>query len=202
MKHRAWLFSCALALGVVAACGGADQNPLLDDSGSPVDSSVPDDATKPQPDGSVVDVVANDGPIIEDVVTVDVPVGPPDSHIQCGPTITCSAQTQICCHHTQSVTQWECVSDQTDCNAFGDVPIGCSSHENCVSQGVANDVCCADSINTGQCNAASSVSCQATCDPQSGQFQVGCSTNDPCAGNQTCKASTCSLVGYNICVAQ
>lgn len=197
MKVWAWLSACGIGLSLVA-CGGVDQSPLLDDSGTPgSDASVTQDSG-PGDDATTKDVVVLDAPPIEDVVTVDVPIGPQDSRIQCGTVLTCSAQNEVCCHHTQSLTQWECVTDASQCNSFGDVALSCSGHENCVSQGVESDICCADTSDNGNCTVATAVSCQSTCDGNSGQFQVGCSTNDPCQSG-TCHASTCSLPGYNIC---
>jgi hypothetical protein len=198
MKGSAWLVVGGVVCGLFVACGGADQTSLLGDDGggSGKDGSVSEGG--PGPDGA-----ANDAPVVKDVVTVDVPVGPGDSHIQCGPSLTCSAQNEVCCHHTFGTTtqQWECVQDASSCNNYGDVPIECSSHENCVSQGLASYVCCADTTyNGGQCNVATDVSCQSACDPNSGQFQVGCGTNDPCPVNQSCIQSSCSLIGYDICI--
>ncbi len=190
----AWLSGLSAC---VLACGGADQTNLLTDSGDQQDASV-------QPDVSGNDVttqdVTIDSPVPKDVVTVDVPVGPPDSKITCGQTLTCNAKTQICCHHTQSINQWECVTDLTACSNPTDVPIACSGHANCVSQGTPSDICCADLQNNGTCAVAVDVSCQATCDPTAGQVQVGCSSTDLCPSTDpTCKASTCTLPGYNIC---
>ena len=204
MRFWASLSMAVLGAGAIAACGGADQSSLLDDSGAqqpPPDASVTKDSSTTV-DAGTDDVTVQDV-TIPDVVTVDVPTGPADSLIACGGNLTCSAQTQICCHHAESVTQWECVTDASDCNGVGDVPIGCSGHDNCVSQGEPNDICCADTqFNGSSCSVATDVSCQATCDANAGQFQVGCSNNDPCQGTDVCKQSTCSLVGYDICVSQ
>lgn len=201
MVFRAWLWTGALVCGSLVACGGVEQSQLFDDAGpSPQkDASAQPDTSQNPPDASiVVDAAPLDAPVIDDVVTVDVPVGPPDSLIQCGKT-TCSAQTQVCCYHSAATTQqYECVSDLTDCNNDGDVPIGCSSQANCASQGQPNDICCGDTQYDGQCSVATAVSCQATCDQQT-QIQVGCD-QDACPSGQSCKQSICSLVGYYICV--
>jgi hypothetical protein len=192
-------FVCALL--ATLGCGGVDQTSLLGDGGSGgPDASAQDVATTM--DSSIMkDSATIDSLPPMDVVTVDVPVGPPDSLIQCGPSTTCSAQTQLCCHHTNTVPEWQCVTDVSACSNAGDVPIGCSGTSNCVSQGNPTYICCADLVDDGTCGVASDVSCMAACDPTMGQTQVGCSTTDPCQSTQTpvCKASTCTLPGYNIC---
>jgi len=194
----------ALLFGLVClalACGGADQTSLLTDSGDQQqDASTQADAN-PNDVATLQDTTVNDSPTVNDVVTVDVPIGPADSKIECGSSaLTCSAQTQICCHHTVTTPEWQCVANASDCNGNGDVPIGCSSHANCVSQGTPSDICCADLQDNGSCAVAVDVSCQATCDPMAGQVQIGCSTSDPCpVSDPVCKASTCTIPGYNIC---
>jgi hypothetical protein len=193
-----WRVSVVFVFPALAfACGGADQSPLLGGDGGgppPVDAGGQDVAM--QQDTGAMDVVS-----VKDVVTVDVPVGPPDSKIQCGPSLTCSAQNEVCCHHTASITAWECVTDVSACNNAGDVPIGCSSHDNCTSQGEPSYICCADVQQGTMCVVATDVSCMATCDSSMDQIQVGCSTTDACLDptTPTCKSSTCTLPGYNIC---
>ena len=180
---------------LLAGCGGADPSTLFDDAGN--DEGV---------DASTVDVVANPPDVVTpDVASIpDVTVqetGPADSQILCGPTLRCHAQTETCCDHTVAVSQWECVTDPSQCANTGDIPIACSGHDNCVSQGTPDYICCADTVNNGTaCAAATDVSCQATCDPTAAQTQVGCSTTDPCpSATPVCKQSTCTLPGYNIC---
>jgi hypothetical protein len=194
MKQWTWL-----SLLLCSACGGADQSNLFNDAGDQVDAGSQMDSAATDT-GSQNDVTVPDSPATKDAV-VDVPVGPGDSKIKCGPTLTCSAQTQLCCHHPQSLNNpYECVADISSCSGVTDVPIGCSDHENCVSQGVSSDVCCANTQNNGQCAVATDISCMSTCDPNAGQVQVGCSSTDPCPSTQTCKVSTCTLVGYPICL--
>ncbi len=201
MTQRTLLLATVAALAsALVACGGADQNPLLGeggvlDSSAPADASVPD--TAPPSDATVID---SPGPA--DVNTVDVPVGPKDSRIMCGTSLTCSAQTEVCCHHTSSIKPYECVATVGDCANPDDIPISCSMHDNCASQGNPTYVCCGDiTSNSGACSTLGDVSCQATCDPQSDQLQVGCSGTDPCpTDTPNCKVSTCTLPGYNICV--
>ncbi len=199
-------WTCLLAFTV--ACGGADQSTLLQDSGQQQqqpDGSVPVDSGAP--DNTVVDAVA-DVPVIQDVVTVDVPVKPADSKIQCG-TSTCSAQTQLCCYHVGNTTkQYECVSALSDCQGTNDVPVNCSNGDNCASQGNPGYICCAQtggppnpSLQCGNSTSAASVACQATCDIQQGEFEVGCSVQlQNCHDNNlTCALSACSLPGFDIC---
>jgi hypothetical protein len=172
---------------------------LLGDAGTQqqMDSSMQadtggNDAAAPQ------DATA-DVPIIKDAMP-DISIGPPDSFIQCGPTLTCSAKTAVCCDHTLSSTEWQCVASVSACNNAGDVPISCSSHDNCVSQGTPGDICCANLVDNGTCGVPTTVSCMATCNPNMDQTQIGCGTGDPCPTDEpTCKASTCTLPDYNIC---
>jgi hypothetical protein len=160
------------------------------------DSTTPDATTNP-------DASVDDAPTMIDAVTVDVPVKPADSMIQCGTTLTCSAQTQVCCHHSQSISKpYECVSSISDCAEPADVPIGCSGVANCVSQGTPSYICCANTANTGACETATDVSCMATCDTGGTQLKIGCSGSDPCPTNAPmCRMSTCSLSGYLFCAA-
>jgi len=205
---RLFLLELGLAWAV-AACGGADQSTLLADggSGSGNDGGNGADVTVPPKDsGPAQDVNAPSDVSVVDVVTVDVPVGPPSSKIRCGTTLTCDAQTQICCHHTFSAQQYQCVTSLNDCAASGDVPISCSSNDNCISQGTPSYVCCANVGGTGSGNCANSaiatdVSCQADCTQQN-QVPVGCDTNlQNCADPQLqCITSQCTLPGYDICI--
>jgi hypothetical protein len=201
-----------LGLGlVVAACGGTDQSTLLADGGgtNPGDDggSQPDVTVPPQDAAPTQDAVAPQDSSVVDVVTVDVPVGPPDSKIQCGTNLTCDAQTQICCHHMFSAQQYQCVASINDCAASGDVPIACSSNDNCVSQGTPSYTCCATVGGQGQGTCSNStvafdVSCQADCTQQD-QVPVGCNKQPntcPDPQNQTCITSQCTLPGYNICI--
>jgi hypothetical protein len=205
VKRITWLLGAAF----VVACGGADQTTLLDDSGAP-DQSTGVDASQPPPDAGINDATLppddapSDAPTIIDVVTVDVPIKPIDSQIQCG-TTTCSAQTQLCCHHTGNInTPFECVAGFNDCKDTGDVPINCSTPANCASEGDPGDVCCAEPGGpplNGGCTgftSPSSVGCKATCTGQ-GEFIVGCTTQLDCPNTETCGQSTCSLPGYEIC---
>ena len=200
-----------LELGLVwavAACGGTDQSTLLADGGnsSGNDGGNGADVTVPQKDsGPAQDVNAPSDVSVVDVVTVDAPVGPPDSKIQCGNS-TCDAKTQVCCGHY--ATQWTfgCVATLGDCSNTGDVPITCSTDDNCVSQGQPGYVCCATvggqgSGTCGNSTLASVVQCQATCTQQN-EVPVGC---DPqlqnCVDPQAqCIKSQCTLAGFNICI--
>jgi hypothetical protein len=172
---RCAVYVCLL---LAVGCGGADPTTLEDDGG-----------TQGGPDVSVQDV------------TVTNEVTMPPVQIKCGPSMGCDAKTEVCCNHT-SMSTWECVSDISQCQNFGDVPISCSSHDDCVAQGTPSYICCADlGPSNGTCNPATDVSCQATCDPSQAQDQVGCTSTDPCQSTLTpvCKVSTCTLPGYSIC---
>lgn len=204
MKNRSWLVVC----GFVVACGGAIDSPLLEDSGtSGNDASTQPDVGPPTEAGKK-DVDVQDAPTVQDVVTVDVPVGPPDSQIHCGQS-TCSAQTQVCCATYGTTTTFQCVGSLGDCSGSNQVPISCSSGDNCTSQGNAGFICCATSGGPQNPNPVCSqydtpvqVQCQQTCDAQQGEFQVGCNpqqTQSCIDPNQVCIASKCTLPGFGIC---
>ena len=206
--NRFWI--AALAAGVVA-CSGADGTGLLDDSGtqptddgstaldaSPnqdgttvVDASQPDDVEHPK-DASVVDAAP------------DVPIGPPDSKIQCG-TSSCSAQNETCCWHQSSTTKpFECVKSTSSCAGMYDVVMTCSTPDNCASQGNAGFQCCATGGNLGwnTCSGydvASAVTCKASCDPT--DYELGCSVQQQnCSDSlQKCVVSKCTVPGETMC---
>ena len=179
---------------VLCGCGGAVQSPLLGDGGTNqgLDSGEGIDATADvsQPDVTTKDVGAKD--VAPDAPTLT-------AKIACGPSLKCDAVTEICCDHVGSGSQWECVTDVSQCNGGSDVPIECSNHEDCVAQGTADYICCANTVQGGSCTQVTDVSCMATCDPNAGQIQIGCSMTDPCPNAGVCKISTCSLPGYPIC---
>ena len=202
----------SLALGLIvcasfAACGGADSSQLFDDGGQAQSDATaqPDtgggkDGGNPDKDVTVQDVVVVD-------VAPDVPIKPADSNIHCGSS-TCSAQTQVCCATYGTTTTYKCVASASDCTGTQQVPISCTNGDNCASQGNAGYICCG-SPNGPQspnqsCNGfamASSVQCQATCDAQIGEFEVGCSPQlQNCLDTQqSCINSQCTLPGYTLC---
>jgi hypothetical protein len=206
MKRFAWLFIGSVACVSFAACGGADQTSLLTDSGSnPQDATQTD--TGPGVDAGKKDTgpSVDSGPIA-DVVTVDVPVGPADSKIHCGNT-ACSAQTEVCCMTVGNPNTFACVGSVNDCQGANDVPITCSSSENCASQGSPGDVCCGlpngPNSQNPSCNnfsMASMTQCQTSCDPQQGEFEMGCTLQpNSCTNGQTCITSVCTIPGYTLC---
>jgi len=191
-----------------AACGGADGTQLFDDAGEPQnDATAPDtgggkDGGNPDKDVTVQDVV------VVDVPTVDVPIKPVDSKIHCG-TTSCSAQTQVCCATFGTTTTWACVSSVNDCQGTQQVPVTCTSQDNCASQGQAGDICCASgqgpfnqNPNCQNFSTAAQVQCQSTCDSNAGEFEVGCSTQTQnCVDTQQqCITSQCTLPGLTICI--
>jgi hypothetical protein len=210
MKRLAWLFISGLACAGFAACGGAEQSQLFNDSGQTPeqDATQPDTSTGPDAGPTKDTGPSQDVTPIPDVVTVDVPVGPPDSKIHCGNT-TCSAQTEVCCVTIGNPNTYACVGSVNDCNGTNDVPIACSSADNCASQGNAGYICCGSPngppSGNPSCNnfsTASQVQCQATCDAQQGEFEVGCSTQlQNCSDTQQqCITSQCTLPGYTLCI--
>ncbi len=192
---------------LVAACSGSDGTGLLGDGGNQQDVAVVNDAavqdTSPQNDATVQDVVTNDVTVID--APIDNHVGPPDSKIQCGPSLTCSAQTQACCWHMASnVKPFECVSDVSACNGTNDVPMTCSNTDNCASQGNPSYACCATGGNfgVGQCSGydvATVVACKSACDVT--DYQVGCDVKTQnCSDSlQTCIVSKCTAPSDTIC---
>jgi len=181
---------------VAIACGGAEQTSLLGDSGPEMDASMQQADTGGSDTSMTQDVTVNDAPIVKDA-TIDSPIIA-DSLIQCGPYLSCPAKTSICCDHSVAAT-WQCVANASACAGAGDIPIACSSHDNCVSQGTPGDICCGNVMNNGACEVATAVSCMATCDPAT-QVKIGCGTLDPCPSQApNCRVSTCTLPGYEFC---
>jgi serine/threonine protein kinase len=121
--------------------------------------------------------------------------------IQCGDTLTCNGSGAICCEHTVT-GRFECVANVLSCSNEGDVPIRCSDKAGCVAQGMPNAVCCAHAaLFSGQvCTRPIEVSCQPSCSPVD-HIKVGCSPST-CGANEVCVNSTCSMPGYDICVAR
>ncbi len=214
MNRFLWA-SCALA-SCAWACSGSDGNGLLGDSGpnpqddasSPNDSSAPsDDATSPQDSSSPLDASTQPDVIaIVDASQPDVNKGPPDSKIQCGSQITCSAQSETCCWHMgNTVKPYECVTSINSCTGATDVPITCSTPDNCASQGNAGYQCCATGGNFGtgqQCSGydvATVVACKSTCDFS--DYEIGCSVQQQnCSDNlQTCVVSKCTDPSATMC---
>ena len=197
-----------MVCGAFAACGGADATQLFDDAGQPQTDATAQDTGGGKDGGNPEkDVTTQPDVVVVDVVTVDVPVGPPDSKIHCGST-TCSAQNEVCCASFGTTTTYKCVATLGDCSGAQDVPISCTSADNCASQGNAGYICCASgqgpvnqNQNCQQFSVAAQVQCQATCDANSGEFQVGCSTQQQnCIDTaQSCITSQCTLPGLNIC---
>jgi len=208
-RHMGRVASLLLSVvGFVAftACSGADGSQLFDDAGQPENDATAAPDTGGNKDGGTQDVTVQDV-VVVDVVTVDVPVGPPDSKIHCG-TSTCSAQTQVCCATFGQTTTYACVSSTSDCQGTNQVPISCTSGDNCASQGNSGDICCASGqgfINPNPTcqgyDTVAQVMCQSTCDINQGEFEVGCSTQTQnCNDNtQTCITSKCTLPGLTIC---
>jgi hypothetical protein len=196
----------AFISGLLVACGGADGSQLFDDAGQPENDATAPDTGGGKDGGDTQDVTVQDVTVV-DVQTVDVPIGPADSKIHCG-TTSCSAQTQVCCATFGSTTTYACVSSPSDCQGAEQVPISCTSGENCASQGNGGDVCCASGqgpINPSPTcqgfDTVAQVVCQTSCDVNQGEFEVGCSvqTQDCVDTTATCITSKCTLPGITIC---
>jgi len=201
----------AAVTGLLAGCSGTSSDLLADSGAGPAPG---DDASATQPDASSsgVDATApqdagtgpDDAGTIHDA-TPDVQTGPPDSKIQCGSQLSCSAQSQLCCWHMGNVNKpYECVSDISGCSGTSDVPMTCSSPDNCASQGNAGYQCCATGGNfgSGQCYAydvASVVACKPTCDVT--DYEIGCSVQQQNCSDQlsTCIVSKCTVPGDTMC---
>lgn len=199
-------------LGTFAtACSGTDGTGLLGDSGTQNqdDAAQTQDDASTQNDAGVEDATTTSDASTEDAhvvdATPDTHVGPPDSKIQCG-TSTCSAQNEMCCWHQASTTKpYECVSGVSACAGTYDVPMTCSTPDNCASQGNPTYQCCATGGNFGsgtQCGGfdiASLVACKATCDQT--DYELGCSVKQQnCSDSlQTCVVSKCTVPGITMC---
>jgi hypothetical protein len=198
--------SCVPFVLLLAACSGSDATGLLGDSGTQPDVSIVDagaQETSTQNDAATEDVNVQDA--VADV-TLDLNIGPADSRIQCGPSITCSAQQQACCWHMgNNTTPFECVTDVSSCNGTYDVPMTCSTPDNCASQGNPSYSCCATGGNFGmgsQCegyDVATVVACKSSCAIT--DYQVGCSVKSQnCSDTtQTCVVSKCTVPDDTFC---
>jgi hypothetical protein len=207
MRSLVSLFLGALGCVTFAACGGADGTQLFDDAGQPVKDATAQDTGGGTDGGNPDKDVTVEDAVVVDAVTVDVPVGPPDSKIHCG-TASCSAQNQVCCATFGTTTTYACVASESACQGSDQVPISCSSNDNCASQGNSGFVCCASgqgpqnpNVNCQQFTTTAQVACQATCDANQGEFQVGCSvqTQNCIDTSQSCITSQCTLPGLTIC---
>ncbi len=210
-----WRYFSVLGTGLLLACSGSNPNDLLGDgglSGPDTGTVLPNDDASSPPDDGGSDATVTDANDTKDAQVVvdaapDVPVGPPDSKVQCGPNLTCSAQTQLCCHHTSStINPYECVTNASSCAAIDDVPIACSTPSNCASQGNPSYKCCATggAFGTGQCynyDVATSVACKPDCTSGLDDYEIGCSVQQQnCSDSlQTCVVSKCTLPGYTMC---
>ncbi|HEY1960230.1 MAG TPA: hypothetical protein VGH28_31690 [Polyangiaceae bacterium] len=204
MNRFFWL---ALAGAVCAACSGVSSD-LLGDSGAPEqDSAAPQlDASHEEHDAaSTEDASVPKEASVIDVGQPDVWTGPPDSKIQCGPQLGCSAQNEMCCWHMASSSKpYECVSNANDCAGTYDVPMTCSSTDNCASQGNAGYQCCATGgqFGFGQCSGydvATVVACKASCEVT--DYEIGCSVQQQnCSDSlSTCVVSKCTAPGDTMC---
>ncbi len=203
--------SIAVLATFAVACSGADNSGLLVVPGDDSGSQPQEDASSTGPDASAtVDAsVTPDASVVTDAsvvidATPDVYVGPADSKILCGQS-TCSAQNEVCCWHQGSTTKpFECVSSASACVGLYDVPITCSTTDNCASQGNAGYQCCATGGNTGwgTCSGydiASGVACKPSCDMT--DYEIGCSVQKQnCTDSlQTCVTSKCTFPGATMC---
>jgi len=211
MKSFSHAALAAIAGALVAGCSGISSDLLVDsgsqpqddaasvvDSSAPVEASSGEDATAPE-DASVPEEAS----VVD--ATPDVHTGPPDSKIQCGPNLGCSAQNEMCCWHMESTNKpYECVSDISGCSGTYDVPMTCSSPDNCASQGNAGYQCCATGGNygEGQCYAydvATVVACKSSCGIT--DYEIGCSVQKQnCSDSlETCVVSKCTVPGDTMC---
>lgn len=205
--NRFWILP-ALAL---VACSGTDGTGLLGDSGgnpqddaSSLDASSTTDAIAPD-DASTLDASTPDVTSILEASVPDAHIGPPDSKIQCGSQLSCSAQSEMCCWHMNSTNKpYECVTSVGSCSGIYDVPITCSNPDNCASQGNPGSVCCATGgqLGLGQCSSydvATVVACKSTCDFT--DYEIGCSIQQQnCSDDlQTCVTSKCTDPGATMC---
>jgi hypothetical protein len=193
-KTRTFLF---FAVAVAAGCGGASQSDLLtSDGGGGADAAV---------DNRVPDSGKNDV-TIKDVAT-EMP--PPDQGVDCPGQGFCMVPSQVCCLDTSTGSaMFSCTSADGDAGTGDDggvavcmaLSIPCDDATDCATAGMAGDVCC---VTAGANDTAASVMCTstATCDMQ-GHARV-CNPNGPadqCPNGKTCRMSTKTLPGYNLCL--
>jgi hypothetical protein len=208
MKRFSFIAAAAAAGLLATGCSGVASD-LLGDSGAPTEDAGATVDGAAGSDGGIVEKDATASEAGEDATVVDaapdVHVGPADSKIQCGPQLGCSAQNEICCWHmASSVTPYECVSSIGDCSGTYDVPMTCSSTDNCASQGNDGYQCCATTGNygMGQCygyDVATVVACKPSCDVT--DTEIGCSVQQQNCSDpyQTCIVSKCTAPGDTMC---
>lgn len=196
MIRRALLWlPCVVA---AAACGGANEIPLLDDSGSPEqpDSTAPDDAS-PEPDATTDDAKPpNDGGAADAIPDKDSSTYV-DPGIACG-NDECDPSQDLCCrtvtsYYPQVTYGYACeaLSDVVKCAAGAG--IYCDDDHDCDG----GELCCGD-LNY---NGYAKVSCKPTCTGTVYGYQQihFCDPKAPdCDGSQTCVAST-QAPGYFVC---
>jgi hypothetical protein len=125
--------------------------------------------------------------------------GAPTGKLTCG-TGECTPGTEVCCRTGVAAPfDYEC---SVDACPSGALSIPCDNTAQCTVLGSPEDVCCgtygADSkINQISCLPASE--CTTTSDRTS-----LCNKNaqDPCPTGETCKTSTLTLPGYDLCIPQ
>lgn len=172
----------------VVACGGIDEPDLFGSSDGGIVFST---------DAGGDDARAKDSGPKDSGPPVD--AGPPLGSVTCPGTSPCSiAEGQGCCFSPSSA-DGTCASSASDCS--GDtIAVPCDSTQDCTDQGFPDTLCCAQADQSGL---VTSVSCVApiNCNAVNGQTNL-CdpAAADPCPKGGTCKPSTQSIPGYNICV--
>ena len=197
----------ALVLGsaLLFACGGAT---VTDLQGNPpagqdagVDTSVVKDSSVVD-EGIGVDVTPPPPPPIE-AGPPDVGPPPPDpAPIVCGQNLAtaslkCDANKEVCCRTGTGVQMTVACTPGNGCTNAS-VPLACSTTATCTALGLVGNVCCG--------NVANSLVTSAKCVPAGNCPGTGttirlCDKNGPnvCPVNPTCKTSSYTLAGYDIC---
>jgi hypothetical protein len=223
MNARFLLFTLAVGVGAVTACGGAEDTGLFapgddtsgggggTDSGSTPDSAP--DSTTPirdggtgtdtgvtQPPDSSTSVDATPPP--HDSAPPPVDSAPPDPGVQCSaaPSGYCDVPSESCCIAGlgTSVTPVGTCSQSGDC--FTGVEVPCDNAAECdeIDPG-QGEVCCGT---TDQAGVTTNVACAAPSDCTDQTNVILCDPTDtnPCPQGTTCRKSTRTLPNYYLCL--
>jgi hypothetical protein len=176
-------FLAVLGMGL-GACGGAAPSNLLDPTGG--DAALVAEGASPAMDAARQNDASHDA-------GAPAPVdagGPSAPTVRCPGTSNCAVPGQVCCRTDAGAS----CTTAASCSA---VAIPCDKATDCEAAGHAGLVCCLTAAPLGvACKAASA--CTST---QSST--IVCDSADggtgPCPSGLSCKPSTQTLPGYNIC---
>lgn len=194
--------------GFLVACGGAT---VTDLQGNP-----PPGGQDAGTDTSVV----KDSSVIDEGIGVDVSPPPPPPPIDAGPpdvikppdiapivcgqalataSMKCDANKEVCCRSGSGVQMTVACNSGSTCPNVGSVPLACSTTTTCTALGLVNNVCCGTVNGNSQVTSAKCVP-EGSCPGTNGTIRL-CDKNGPnvCPVNTTCKTSSFTLAGYDLC---